>query len=289
MSDFTSKVLGAASQGAVGAVVAASLSAVTEPIVNRVLVNRVPLLTAVKELDSDKVFKYMKTTMATNFIKFPFFEATNVIMSGVEVPPALRGAVTGTIFCSTTLPITNYRFRKSMGMPINPSDLYQAYLPTVLRDIIYGIVRNKTMTYMVTLNLADNNSNKGRFLNMFVTVIASCVISAPGNELRGYVLQPPAKRQAFSDFFQPSKFVRSTSIGALIMAVSLGVGTLATPQVEKLWNAIRDYMKTNPVSYLLVLLFAIHQILEARRNSHVCAALEDDKDKKRSDEKKVKQ
>eukprot|EP00747_Dinoflagellata_sp_TGD_P147213 gnl/TRDRNA2_/TRDRNA2_176781_c0_seq1.p1 gnl/TRDRNA2_/TRDRNA2_176781_c0~~gnl/TRDRNA2_/TRDRNA2_176781_c0_seq1.p1 ORF type:complete len:285 (-),score=61.45 gnl/TRDRNA2_/TRDRNA2_176781_c0_seq1:234-1088(-) len=280
MSDFTSKVLGAASQGAVGAVVAASLSAVTEPIVNRVLVNRVPLMTAVKELDGDKVLKYMKTTMATNFIKFPFFEATNVIMSGVEVPPALRGAVTGTIFCSTTLPITNYRFRKSMGMPINPSDLYQAYLPTVLRDIIYGIVRNKTMTYMVTLNLADNNSNKGRFLNMFITVIASCVISAPGNELRGYVLQPPAKRQAFSEFFQPSKFVRSTSVGALIMAVSLGVGTLATPQVEKLWGTIRDYMKTNPVSYLLVVLFAIHQILEARRNSHVCAALEDDKGKK---------
>lgn len=279
MSDFASKVIGAASQGAVGAVVAASLSAVTEPIVNRVLVNRVPLFTAVKELDSDKVFKYMKTTMATNFIKFPFFEATNVIMSGFEVPPSLRGAVTGTIFCSTTLPITNYRFRKSMGMPINASDLYQAYLPTVLRDIIYGIVRNKTMAYMVTLNLADNASNKGRFLNMFVTVIASCVISAPGNELRGYVLQPPAKRQGMLEFFQPSKFVRSTSVGALIMAVSLGVGTLATPQVEKLWMTIREYLKTNPVSYLLVVLFAIHQILEARRNANVCAALEDDKGK----------
>eukprot|EP00421_Protoceratium_reticulatum_P060608 CAMPEP_0168492006 /NCGR_PEP_ID=MMETSP0228-20121227/69987_1 /TAXON_ID=133427 /ORGANISM="Protoceratium reticulatum, Strain CCCM 535 (=CCMP 1889)" /LENGTH=51 /DNA_ID=CAMNT_0008508757 /DNA_START=1 /DNA_END=152 /DNA_ORIENTATION=- len=44
--DFVGRVLGAASQGAVGAVVAASLSAVTEPVVNNILVNRVPVLQA---------------------------------------------------------------------------------------------------------------------------------------------------------------------------------------------------------------------------------------------------
>lgn len=275
--DFVGKVIGAASQGAVGAVVAASLSAVTEPIVNNILVNRVPVIQAFKELDANKVKSYLKTTMATNFIKFPFFEATNVIMSGVAIPPAARGTVTGAIFCTTTLPITNYRFRKSMGWEVTPSQLYQAYLPTVLRDILYGIVRNNVMAYMVSLNPQKAGTNLGRFVNMFATVIAACVLSAPGNELRGYCLQPAGKVKPFNEFFQPSKFVRSTSVGALIMAVSLGVGTLATPQVQKLWGVIRDYLKAHPVGYLLLVLFALHQVLESRRHQELAVALDNKK------------
>ena len=54
----------------------------------------------------------------TNFIKFPFFEAVNIIMSMVDVSPSIRGMVTGAVFTSTTLPITNYRYRKSIGAPI---------------------------------------------------------------------------------------------------------------------------------------------------------------------------
>mmetsp|Transcript_130422 Transcript_130422/g.278694 ORF Transcript_130422/g.278694 Transcript_130422/m.278694 type:complete len:284 (-) Transcript_130422:75-926(-) len=273
--DFASKVIGAASQGAVGAVVAACLSSVTEPLVNNMLVNRVSFLEAVQQLDLNKVQSFLKTTMATNFIKFPFFEATNVIMSGVDLPGSLKGAATGTVFCTTTLPITNYRFRASMGLPISASNLYQAYLPTVLRDILYGIVRNKVMTALVGMNPAIAGTNLGRFRNMFFTVIAACVLSAPGNELRGYCLQPPAKALPFGEFFQPSKFVRSTSVGGLIMAISLGVGTLATPQVEKLVNNVREYLKAHPVGYLLIVLFAVHQVLENRRQSKVVDALED--------------
>mmetsp|Transcript_63433 Transcript_63433/g.160505 ORF Transcript_63433/g.160505 Transcript_63433/m.160505 type:complete len:297 (+) Transcript_63433:156-1046(+) len=271
--DFVGRVVGAASQGAVGAVVAASLSAVTEPIVNSILVKRVPLSEAVKELDPERVKRFLQTTLATNFIKFPFFEATNVIMQGVDLPPTARGAVLGTVFCTTTLPITNYRFRKSMDLPITPSDLYQAYLPTVLRDILYGIVRNKVMTFMVGLNPARSNTNLGRFMNMFATVIAACVLSAPGNELRGYCLQPANKRQSMVDFFQPSKFVRSTSVGAIIMAISLGVGTLATPQVEKLWSTLRNYLKSNPISYVLIILFAVSKVLDARREKAMLSAI----------------
>merc|ERR1711974_283558 len=94
--------------------------------------------------------------------------------------------------------------------------------------------------------------------------IMACVLSAPGNELRGYCLQSPEKALPFRDFFKPEKFLRSTSVGALIMAVSLGVGTLATPQVEKLWGAIRDYLKKHPVSYILVILFGVNQVLQMR-------------------------
>mmetsp|Transcript_14862 Transcript_14862/g.22625 ORF Transcript_14862/g.22625 Transcript_14862/m.22625 type:complete len:283 (-) Transcript_14862:379-1227(-) len=265
--DFMGRVVGAASQGAVGAVVAATLSAVTEPIVNNVLVNRVPLGTAIAELDGEKVKNFFKTTMSTNFIKFPFFEATSVIMSGVDLSPTLRGSVTGAVFCTTTLPITNFRFRKSMGMPITASSLYQAYLPTVLRDILYGIVRNKVMTAMIERNPEFARTNAGRFVNMFATVVAACVLSAPGNELRGYCLQPPNRALPFGEFFKPDKFVRSTSIGALIMAISLGVGTLATPQVEKLWHTIRAYLQSNPLSYLLIVLCVLDNILAARRCS----------------------
>merc|ERR1712060_399664 len=249
-------------------------SAVTEPIVNSILVKRVSLSEALKELDPQKVKRFLQTTLATNFIKFPFFEATNVIMQGVELPPTARGAVLGTVFCTTTLPITNYRFRKSMDLPITASNLYQAYLPTVLRDILYGIVRNKVMAFMIGLNPARANTNAGRFVNMFVTVIAACVLSAPGNELRGYCLQSPDKALPFGEFFKPDKFVRSTSVGALIMAVSLGVGTLATPQVEKIWTAAREYLKKHPVSYLLIILFALGQIMHARRQKELVSALE---------------
>merc|ERR1740121_489971 len=206
-----------------------------------------------------------------NFIKFPFFEATNVIMSGIDIPPSMRGVVTGSVFCTTTLPITNYRFRASMGMPISAANLYQAYLPTVLRDVLYGIVRNKVMSAMVERNPAIAGTNRGRFTNMFVTVIAACVLSAPGNELRGYCLQPPAKKQSFGEFFQPAKFVRSTSVGAVIMAISLGVGTLATPQVEKLVAAVRKYFRNQPLGFLMIILFCLHHALENRRHSEAMA------------------
>merc|ERR1719215_1438852 len=100
---------------------------------------------------------------------------------------------------------------------------------------------------MISLNPEAANTTAGRCMNMFLTVIAACVLSAPGNELRGYCLQPANRKQSMVDFFQPAKFVRSTSIGAFIMAISLGVGTLATPQVERLWSTLRNYLKTNPI------------------------------------------
>lgn len=272
--DFMGRVIGAASQGAVGAVVAASLSAVTEPLVNNMLVNRATLGQAIKELDPSNIRKYLNTTLSTNFIKFPFFEATNIIMQGVDLPPTARGAALGSVFCTITLPITNYRFRKSMNMPVTASNLYQAYPPTVLRDIIYGIARNKVSAFLISLNPAFANSTMGRVVNMFTTVVAACVLSAPGNELRGYCLQPAERKQSFSDFFQPIKFIRSTSVGAVIMGISLAIGSLATPQVERLVSKLREYLQKNPVSYILLILFFLQQILQMRRQAELVQAIE---------------
>lgn len=255
--EFVAKVVGAAAQGAVGAVVAAVLSSVSEPLVNKILVERIGLQEAVAQLDSKKVFSYMQTTMSTNFIKFPFFESTNVIMQGVDVPPAIRGSATGAVFCTLTLPITNYRFRKSMNLPIELGSLYQAYLPTVFRDILYGMVRNQIQPKLIARDPKWAQTDAGRFTNMFVTILAAAVLSAPGNELRGFCLQPPGRAKPFAEFFQPSKFIRSTSVGAMIMAFSLGVGTVMTPRAERLWAFAKDFLQRNPAGWIVVVGIAL--------------------------------
>jgi len=257
--DFAGRVIGAASQGAVGALVAASLSAVTEPIVNSLLVKRSSVSEAVKELDPERVKNFLKTTLATNFIKFPFFEVTNMIMNSFDLPGAVRGTATGIVFTSCTLPLTNYRYCKSMGMPVDSNALFKAYLPTVLRDIVYGIARNFMQG---TLNSSFPEMAKttfGRFIIMFCTVAFSCIISAPGNEYRGYCLQPPERRKSFAVFFKPQNFVRSTSVGALIMSTSLGVGTVVTGPVQSFVYALQADFAKNPTLALLVALMLVQQ------------------------------
>jgi len=252
------KVIAAASQGAVGALVGATLSAVTEPVVNKVLVERKGLFEAMAEHDLGKIMKFFQTTIGTNFIKFPFFEVVNVIMNNIDVSPEIRGTVTGMIFTSATLPITNYRFRKSMNLPMGGlGGLYQAYLPTVGRDIVYGIARNKMMTYLLAGNPELMKTPKGRFIAMFCTVLFSCVVSAPGNEIRGFVLQPADRRKPFSEFFDPVKTIRSTTIGGLIMALSLGTGAFCTPYVEMYAEPIKKALRDNPLNAILLLLTVV--------------------------------
>lgn len=278
--DFATRVVGAATQGAVGAVVAASLAAVTEPIVNRVLLNRVPLATAIKEIKPSDMKEFLKTTIPTNFIKFPFFEAVNVIMQSVELPASVRGSVTGAVFCTVTLPITNYRFKKSIGQTVGLDGLYQAYLPTVFRDVIYGIVRNNAGAYLIGRDPVWAATDKGRFVTMWLTVFASTVLSAPGNELRAFTLQRPDQAKPFTEFFQPMKSLRSTTIGSLIMSFSLAIGALATPRVQRLWETIRQYLRENPSGYILLVLWILHQWYANQRHSQLVKALEDTKDKK---------
>lgn len=265
MSDVASRVIGAASQGAVGAMVGALLSAVTEPIVNRVLVKRIPLKQAIEEVDMSQVSKFFETTLPTNFIKFPFFEVVNLLMTLMPVSPSMRGTVTGMVFTTTTLPITNYRYRKSMNMEADFGALYQAYIPTVMRDIVYGIVRNQVTTMLIQRDPEFNKTNVGRFCNMFLTVLASCVISAPGNEYRGYCLQPKGRELPFMEFFKPERFIRSTSVGALIMSTALGTGALLTPQVQGLVDKFRTYCRENPLSYAMIVLWLFHQYLASKR------------------------
>merc|ERR1719265_1350714 len=255
---FLGKVVGAASQGAVGALVGASLSSVTEPVVNKILVERKPMKDAIQEHSPDKIARFFKTTISTNFIKFPFFEVVNMVMNTMTVPAAVKGTVTGIIFTSATLPITNFRFRQSMNMPIGGlSGLYQAYLPTVGRDIVYGIARNTMMGWLTAANKDIMKTAAGRFKAMFLTVMFSCVVSAPGNELRGFVLLPKGKEKPFFEFFDPVKTVRSTTIGGIIMAISLSTGVVCTPYAEALFSRLKVLFRADPLGALVLVFLLI--------------------------------
>ncbi len=75
---------------------------------------------------------------------------------------------------------------------------------------------------LTSMNPESSKTTFGCAKNMSFTVLAVCVLSAPGNELRGYC------------------------VGAIITAIALGIGTLATPQAEQLWGAMMDLKELDP-------------------------------------------
>eukprot|EP00929_Paragymnodinium_shiwhaense_P040781 TRINITY_DN2123_c0_g1_i1.p1 TRINITY_DN2123_c0_g1~~TRINITY_DN2123_c0_g1_i1.p1 ORF type:complete len:287 (-),score=67.92 TRINITY_DN2123_c0_g1_i1:309-1169(-) len=273
---FVDKVVGAASQGAVGALVGATLSAVTEPVVNKVLVERKGIAQALQEHSPEKIIKFFQTTIATNFIKFPFFEVVNMIMNTLNIPAALRGTATGIIFTSATLPITNYRFRQSMNLPMGGlAGLYQAYLPTVGRDVIYGIARNTMMGWLMAANKDIMKTAGGRFKAMFMTVLFSCVVSAPGNELRGFVLQPKGREKPFFEFFDPVKTIRSTTIGGIIMSTSLATGVACTPYAETLFKTLKALFTKDPLGAIVLVFLLYSKWAESQRLARMEQAVEE--------------
>jgi len=236
---FVTKVVGAAAQGATAATVAAILSAVTEPIVNRLLVKRMTFGEAFAEITFKLVSNFFLTTFPTNMLKFPVFEMINMALSFTSLSGSVRGVVNGWLFCTIMLPVTNYRFRKSMGWEINPALLYQAYIPTVTRDIVYGWSRG-FMGGVLTSALAPETF-VAKACTFGLTVFAACIISSPGNEWRGYTLQPPNKKLAFADYFKPINYARSTGVGATIMGIALSVGMLVTPYAEMVFAYLKEH------------------------------------------------
>merc|ERR1719480_35387 len=205
-SNLMGKGIGAAAQGATAAMVAAVLSAITEPLVNRLLVKRMTFAQAWSEITLSLVANFFLTTFPTNMLKFPAFEVINIVLSFTSLTGSVRGVVNGWLFCTVMLPVTNYRFRKSMGWEINPALLYQAYIPTVARDIVYGWARG-----FVGGVLGSAIAPESFFAKSFVfglTVFAACIISSPGNEWRGYTFQPKERKLPFSEYFKPINYVR---------------------------------------------------------------------------------
>ena len=230
---FVDTVISSASQGAAGAVIGAFLAAVSDPITNRLLVKRMTLAEALADVEISACIEYFKTTLPTNFIKFPVFEVLNTLTQ--QLPPQSRGIVAGVVFTPATLPLTNFRFAKSMNQEISTNALFKAYIPTVARDVVYAQARNwfsgKISEKFPTLT----STAEGKVLSMFLTVVFACLVSSPGNEWRGYSLQPEGpNRKSPAEFFQLPRYLRSTIVGALVMGTSLGVATLVGPHVERL-------------------------------------------------------
>lgn len=192
-------------------------------------------------------------------------------MSTVDVPAAARGAVTGAVFTTATLPITNYRFCKSMGIPVDFGGLYKAYLPTVLRDVVYGMCRQTMGAHLAKTFPELQKSARGRFTLTFFTVLASCLISAPGNEVRGYYLQPPSRRLPVREFFQPARFARSTVIGGLIMSTALGVGSLVTGPATEKFTAFKGFLEQHPLAKVLLGIFVAQQYFASSRHAQLMA------------------
>ena len=242
-SKFLTSVVAAASQGAAGAIIGAFLASVTDPITNRVLVRRMTLSQAISEVDTKQMVEYFKTTLPTNFIKFPLFEVLNEITSKLDnIPPSLKGIVAGALFTTATLPLTNYRYCKSVQEEVSLSSpkLWKAYLPTVIRDIIYANARNAVAAAVARSYPDLSKSAQGRIIAMFITVVAACIISSPGNEWRGYTLQPPEKKKPVHEFFQLERYLRSTLIGAVVMGSSLGIATVVGPPVQQALPYLKD-------------------------------------------------
>lgn len=249
-SNFMSKVFAAAAQGATAATVAAILSACTEPLVNRLLVKRMTFGQAYAEINFELVSNFFLTTFPTNMLKFPVFEVINMVLSFTSLSGPVRGIVNGWLFCSVMLPVTNYRFRKSMGWEINPALLYQAYVPTVSRDIIYGWARGLVGAFLMS-SIAPETFF-GNSVVFGLTIFAACILSSPCNEWRGYTLQPKDRKLPFGEYFKPVNYARSTGVGATIMGIALMVGMLVTPYAEALFGFLKSHLAYTAVAIVLL-------------------------------------
>lgn len=238
-SAFFTKVFAAAAQGCTAALVAAILSAMCEPLVNRLLVKRMTVAQAYSEVTFSLVANFFLTTFPTNMLKFPVFEIINRAMMFTDLSPGVSGLISGWLFCTIMLPVTNYRFRKSMGWEIKASLLYQAYVPTVARDIIYGWARGLANTYLQDTIAPTTFTHKAMVFGL--TIWVSCIISSPCNEWRGYTLQPPDKKLPFNIYFKPINYARSTGIGSSIMGIALMFGMLVTPYAEDAFAYMKEH------------------------------------------------
>mmetsp|Transcript_66650 Transcript_66650/g.159308 ORF Transcript_66650/g.159308 Transcript_66650/m.159308 type:complete len:312 (+) Transcript_66650:72-1007(+) len=249
---FVTKVIGAAAQGATAALVAALLSACTEPLVNRLLVKRMTFAQAWQETSFAATAKFFLTTFPTNMLKFPVFEVINMMLSFTDLSGSIRGIVNGWLFCTIMLPVTNYRFRKSMGWEIKPALLYQAYIPTVSRDMVYGWARG-TCAGLMASAFGTPASALGKAISFGIVIWAACIISSPCNEWRGFTLQQPDKKLPFMEYFKPVNYARSTGVGATIMGIALATGFLVTPYAESFFA----YLKSNPAVGAVIALICV--------------------------------
>merc|ERR1712216_1036356 len=175
-------------------------------------------MTLSQAVRTGQIGKVFRDTFSTYLLKFPVFEVINAILAFTALPGQVRGICNGFLYCTITLPSTNCRYSKSMGLEIKPSLLYQAYLPTLARDIVYGWSR-EFMGSML-MSTVQPGSMHGEVICFGITIFAASVLSSPCNEWRGYTLlsqRKGTKKRHFNEYFRPVNYLRSTAISSSIM------------------------------------------------------------------------
>mmetsp|Transcript_23626 Transcript_23626/g.55051 ORF Transcript_23626/g.55051 Transcript_23626/m.55051 type:complete len:337 (-) Transcript_23626:224-1234(-) len=219
--------------GAVAAIVQATLFAVTEPIVNRVNVRRMRVVEACAEVKASMMLRHFRTTLPTSVIKTPLYEVTLAVVSASSVPMHLQGPLLGILTTLVLLPLTNFRARMSLQEDFRLSDAYIAFAPTVFRDMVGGAARTHALAFgLQALELRAQSPQLMAF-----SMVVGCLLSAPLNELRGFLLQQPP-RKSMSEFFQLGNCIRSTLVGTINFAVAVAAGYWAAPHLQ----AIAQYL-----------------------------------------------
>ncbi|CAE7691168.1 unnamed protein product, partial [Symbiodinium pilosum] len=217
----------AAAAGAIAAFVQAMLFAVTEPILNRVGVQRKTLREAMRQVDPEMMRKHFKTTLPTSLVKQPLNEGLLAVLRATGWSDGMQGLMLGILYPTLTLPLTNFRLRRSLGQKFKFTDLYAAYLPTLVRDIVGAQARTRVNSFCaLTLGWA-RQSPSAMALSMFLT----CVISSPFNELRMFYLK--REEMTWKEFFQPKRCLRSTVVGACNFGLALFAGYWLVPLIAK--------------------------------------------------------
>ncbi|CAE7724647.1 rsmF [Symbiodinium pilosum] len=106
------------------------------------------------EVNPKVVLLSFRAALIANLLKFPFFEVLFASLTAQAASPLFGGMLAGAIFATVTLPMSNFLYRWSMKLPVRWGKLYEAYLPTLLRDVAYGLIRSYVTPYAMSLNSA---------------------------------------------------------------------------------------------------------------------------------------
>jgi len=173
---------------------------------------------AMKETKLSLVLQSFGVALLTNLVKFPFFEAVYALVVARVASPLMAGALAGFLFTTATLPITNYWYRKSLNLDVKWEKLYEAYLPTLLRDVAYGILRSYATLWITGLRGHASPAM------LFLVVFMACLGSSPFNQWRTFLLQHHTSNQPIQEYFKPVNYAVCASWGALRQALSVGLG-----------------------------------------------------------------
>jgi len=228
------RLVGAVSLGIVAAVVQTSLNSAVDPVMSHMASHRCGPIAAAKRLAWQDTVMYFWMILPTNLMKYPVFEFILAVLESVPVPHWLlttshwRGMLSGFIFCTLMLPIANTVLTTSS----KPPRIYRGYFPTLLRDVVYGMVREASQEAFTATWWVDDLGWLSQALRLGAAAAFACLCASPFNELRAWLLLSKGVSLRLFVALRGPHFILTTFVGAAVMGFSLGVGKCVSPLVE---------------------------------------------------------